>query len=357
MVHIRKGVLAYFDAQAYGDVVLPLRFVPFHALDDTPNVIVDGSPSDATALTLSHWPGAPTPPDLRDDLSAQIAFHALERRTLFDGVDVVSNNHFDQDGLASAYALCQPAPALARRDLVIDLARAGDFGTFRSRDAARLAFAIAAMEDPDRTTLDASVLDGSYPVVCGRLYEEVLPRLTEALDHPDMWRSLWVDEDAHLEESLGAVASGTVRIEERPDLDLAIVTVPEPWADRVVSRFTQLRADALHPMAINQSTPMFRVLTMRGRRYRIECRYETWVMLTSRPTMPRPDLRQLATILDESEPGDTRWSASSPGALTPILASVGDADSGLAPEAFRTIVESFLATAEPAWDPFDGAPR
>jgi len=336
--------------------VLPLRFVPFHALGSTPNVIVDGSPSEATALTLSHWPGAPTPAWLRADLSAQIAFRALEQPSLFDGIDVVSNNHFDQDGLASAYTLCEPGHAMARRDLLIDLASAGDFGTFRSRDAARLSFAVAALEDPDRTTLDLSVLDGSYPVVCGRLYEEVLPRLTEALDHPERWQTLWADEDAHLTEGLTGIASGAVRVEERPALDLAIVTVPDAWAERVASRFTQWREAALHPMAINQSTSMFRVLTMQGHRYRIECRYETWVMYTSRTVMARPDLRLLASVLDEAEPGSTRWQAGSPGSLTPTLSTVHDADSGLSPEAFRTIVESFLATAEPAWDPFAGTP-
>ena len=31
------------------------------------------------------------------DLSAQIAFLALDRPAWFDGIDVVSNNHFDQD--------------------------------------------------------------------------------------------------------------------------------------------------------------------------------------------------------------------------------------------------------------------
>lgn len=349
-------MLAYIDSGAYVGDVLPLRFVPFHQLGSSPNAIVDGSPSASTVITLSHWPGSPTPPELRDDLSAQIVFHALEQPQRFDGVESVSNNHFDQDGVASVYALTQPSPALARRDLVIDIARAGDFGTFRSRDAARLAFAIASLEHPDRTTLDASVLDGSYPVVCGRLYEEVVPRLTEALDHPERWRPLWADEDAHLTDGLAAFTSGVVTIEERADIDLAIVTVPEAWAERTASRFTQLREAALHPMAINQSTERFRVLTMQGHRYRLECRYESWVMYTSAVVPRRPDLRPLAEQLDAMEPGATRWRADAPGSLTPMLRSIDGAESGIAPEAFCAIVEAYLMTAPLAWDPFEGAP-
>ena len=40
---------------------------------------------------------------------------------------VVSNNHFDQDGLVGVFALSFPEEAEARRDLLVEVARAGDF--------------------------------------------------------------------------------------------------------------------------------------------------------------------------------------------------------------------------------------
>ncbi len=327
--------------------------MPYHLLGDTPNVIVDGSANDTTRLVLSHWPGSPTPREVLDDLSAQIAFRALEFPTWFDGIDVVSNSHFDQDGLCSAYALIDPVAATARRDLVIDVAAAGDFGTFVSRDAARLAFAIAAFEDEETSPLDRATFEGSYPDQCGRLYEAMLPRMTELLDHPDRVRTLWEREDAHLQESLDAIARGEVLIEERPDLDLAIVTVPEEWAERIAHRFTQSRNDAVHPTAVNQSTACLRLLVIHGRTYRLECRYETWVMYVSRPVQARPDLRVLATILNEAETGSSTWRAEAPGSLTPRLTMADAAgDSSITPEACRAIVEQFLATAPAAWDPF-----
>ena len=335
-----------------------MRFVPCHQLDGRPHVVVDGGPTEGTVITLSHWPGSPTPIELLDDLSAQIAFHALDRPGVLDGVErleIVTNNHFDQDGLASAFALIDPEAAQARRARTIDVARAGDFATFVERDSLRIAFALAAWADPQRSPLESSVFDGDYEDQCGRLYEALLPRMPELLDAPETLRPWWETEDAHLTESLAAIERGEVTVEERPDIDLAIVTVPEAWANRMTTRFTIARSEALHPAAVNAVTDRLRIATVQGDRSRVECRYETWVMFSSRPVMPRPDLRVLADRLNDDEPGDARWRADAPGALTPSLwLQLGD--SGLGPERFRAELERFLADAEGAWNPFAVSP-
>lgn len=326
------------------------RFVPYHELGDTPNVIVDGGPTPSTVLTLSHWPGSPTPADLLDDTSAQIAFRALDRPAVLDGIEAVSNNHFDQDGLASAFALVEPEQAVGRRELLIDVATAGDFATFESRTAMRLTFAIAAFADRDRSPLDAATFAADYALECAALYGAMLPRLTAVLDDPEALRPLWAAEDAHLDRSLRAIDAGEIQIEEVPELDLAVVHVPDDWPALPTTRFANQRTDAVHPAAVNQSTERLRILVVRGRRYRVELRYETWVMFRSRATMPRPDLRILATQLGSLEPGVARWSADSPGAITPMLTCSDD--SGLAPDQFRAHLESFLTTAPAAWDPY-----
>ncbi|MCU1502947.1 MAG: hypothetical protein JWM12_2301 [Ilumatobacteraceae bacterium] len=336
--------------------MLPLRFVPYHLLDDTPNVVVDGSANAGTVLTLSHWPGSPTPVEVRADLSAQIALRALAHPGWFLGVDAVSNNHFDQDGLAAAYALTAPEAAVARAEQLIDVARAGDFATFETREGARLAMAIAVFADAARSPLDAATFAGTYSDQCGRLYEQLLVRLPGLLADPDSVRALWADEDAHLAASLAAIASGRVRIEEHPSIDLAIVTIPDhlvsDGAHRFAHSFTTEWTEAVHPMAVNNATAMLRVLLVQGRRYRLELRYESWVMLVSRRVMPRPDLRPLATRLTELEPGAAGWTADGPGSLTPFLRIVGDAESGIEPAVVVAEVDAFLAAAPAAWDPF-----
>jgi hypothetical protein len=335
--------------------VVPLRFVPYDDLGDTPNVVVDGAAAPSTRLTLSHWPGSPTPVEVQADLSAQIAFLALDRPDRFDGIDVVSNNHFDQDGLTSMYALVDPSAALARRDLVIDVARAGDFGGFASRDAARIAIALAAYADPRSSPLDAALLEGPYPQTVGVLYEDLLPRLTEWLDHPERVRALWEDEDAHLAESMDAIARGVVTIEEVPELDLAIVTVPDDWSARATHRFTQEWSEAVHPMAVNRATERLRILLVHDDRFRLELRYESWVMFVSRRVLPRPNLAPLAESLTALEPGGAAWEADPPGALTPQLRLRAGGATELTREQVRARIERFLASAPGAWDPF--APR
>ncbi len=328
---------------------MALRFAPYHLLGDTPNVVVDGSPSPSTRLTLSHWPGSPTPPELIDDLSAQIAFHALERPALFDGIEAVSNNHFDQDGLCSAFALLHPDEALARRDRVVDVASAGDFATCRDRDSMRIAMAIAAHDDPARSPLDCGVFSGAYDDQCGTLYQELLPRFVEMLDHPERSERLWRDEDAHLTESLAALDDGTVSLVEEPELDLAVCVVPDDWAERVATRFTMEQRSALHPAALPNRTERMRLAVSHGGEHRLEFRYETWVMFRSRPLMQRVDVRQLAAHLDDLE-GRHTWRADAPRMLTPSLRP--DNGTALTFATFLDEVRAHLRTAPPAWDPF-----
>lgn len=334
-------------------IVATLRFVPEHAIAGIPNVVVDGSANADTVLTLSHWPGSPTPPELRDDLSAQIAFRALAEPERFDGIEAVTNNHFDQDGMVSAFALLHPELALPRRELLIDIAGAGDFGTFSSRDAARIAMTLAALDDDALSPLPTEVLSAAYPQRCGGLYEWTLPRLAEMADHPERWRHLWAEEDAHLGESLDAVAAGVIDVVEHPETDLAVVTVPDQWTRRATHRFTQGWSESVHPMAVNNSTTCLRVALVQGHRYRLELRYESWVMLMSRPVLPRPDLRVLANELTALEPGAATWRADAPGSLTPILEVADGHESELPPGDFVANVRRFLADAPPAWDPFD----
>jgi hypothetical protein len=324
-------------------------FVPYAELGDRPHVVVDGAPTASTRLTLSHWPGSPTPVELLDDLSAQIAFHAIERPEVLGGLDVVSTNHFDQDGLASALALVDPAAAVARRAALIDLARAGDFATYAERDSIRLAFGLAALADPVRSTLDPGIFDGSYDERCGRLYLELLPRLAGFVDDPGRVRPLWEAEDAHLGESLRAIESGTITIHEDAALDLAIVRVPDDWSELATTRFAMHRDDAVHPAAVNQSTTCMRVAIVQGGTYRVELRYETWVMYRSRPLAPRPDLRVLAARLQELDPG-AGWAATAPSTLTPSLHHAGE--SALGEVAFLAELRAFLAGAPAAWDPY-----
>jgi hypothetical protein len=328
-----------------------LRYVPYHEIDGAPNVIVDGSATDGTVLTLSHWPRTPISPGLERDLSAEMAMAYLDRGDLHGTAELVSNNHFDQDGLVSVFALTHPDEARRRRDFLIDVAAAGDFATYRNRDAARVSMIIGAFGDPQRSPL-GDVGDGSYDARCAVLYDEMLERLPEVCEDPERWRELWEEEDATLAASEALFRDGTITIEEDADLDLAVMHVPETAPSAGGHRFGGRWETGLHPMAVSNATDRFAVMMIRGARYQLLYRYESWVQYWSRPPRARVDLGPLAERLTADERGGAQWAFEGVGDLTPRLHLVDDAESTLSPEAFQRAVEHELATAEPAWLPF-----
>lgn len=322
-----------------------MRYAAFDELAGRPNVIVDGYPAEGTVLTLSHWRGSGSPEELADDLSTQIVFRYLDRPDLRVDADLVSNNHFDEDGLCGIFAVVYPDEALARRDRIIDVASAGDFGTFRDRDGARVAFALGAYTDEQRSPLGSEVFAAPYPKQAAALYEELLGKLPEMLDHPKRFRSLWADADARLGRDGARIRSGEIQIEERPEVDLAVVLVPEGNEDEDPGTVEGGEwSGGCHPFAIHNATQRHRVLIVSGRRYLMRYRYETWVRYVSRPTMPRVDLGPLADRLNQLESGG-RWSFDDIEDLTPSLHLSGAAESAVEPDDFIEAVTTFLATA------------
>ncbi|HNG76210.1 MAG TPA: hypothetical protein PLY72_17190, partial [Candidatus Obscuribacter sp.] len=90
-----------------------------------PHVVVDGSATPSTVLTLSHWPGSASPEAFRADLSASMAFkalHELEAGRFELPSEVITNNHYDEDGLVSVFALVHPQEALAMEAMLLDIA-------------------------------------------------------------------------------------------------------------------------------------------------------------------------------------------------------------------------------------------
>lgn len=295
-----------------------MRYVPYDRLGDTPNIVVDGFGNAQTRLCLSHWPRSGTPAALLADTSAQIVFRWLDRPELrHTGALAVSNNHFDEDGLIGVFAVLEPEEALRRRALLEDASRAGDFGTFRTREGARLALAIGSFGEAS--------------------YEEMLPRVLELADHPERFRERWAPGEARIEASLDALRAGTIVVEEIPALDLAIVTLPEGQVP-------------CHPMALHGRLKCYRVLTLQGRRYELRYRYESWVQYMSARVPQRVDLAPLAGWLSELEGGV--WEFEGVDAITPRLWYGGAAESHIPPERMIREVTSFLSSAPPAWDPF-----
>jgi hypothetical protein len=267
----------------------------------------------------------------------------------------VTNDHFDQDGLVSVFALCHPAAALQREAMMGEVARAGDFADFGSRDAARVAFALATLADVSRSPLSASA--GAEVVAdaaawSAHLYRELIGRLPGLCDAPGDWRELWEEEDGAFEASEQAIASGKVTIEERPAADLAIARVDPAFFAGLASRGAAAKVP-VHPAAVHRVSGAMRVLVCHGASFYCYERYETWVKFVSRRLRPRADLGPLAARLCGRERDGALWAADGPGALEPTLRlQPPGAPSSLPAENVVDIVTAYLSGAPAAWDPF-----
>ena len=331
-----------------------LEYLPYHQLGERANIIVDGEPTPSTSLLLSHWPRSTCPNGLADDLSAQMVFRYLDhlragKRPLHGDAQVVSNNHFDQDGLVSVFSLVDPEQALRCRERLVDLAEAGDFGTFSDRQSARLAMALGAFAERERSPLGTEAFDGSYSELCAALYRELLPRFPGFLDETEAYRALWEEEDAALNALQVALARGQVRITEEAPLDLAVVEdrvgVLQSLSAALGGRFQRVRG-----MAIYNATQRTCIAFVEEHRYEVVYRYETWVKYVSRPIRARRDLAGLAAQLCERE-RDARWAFDEVSKITPRLYLSPGSHSALSSEVFVGTLKRFLEETPAAWDP------
>ena len=339
--------------QAPDQLPEPARFVPYAELGTRPNVIVDGPPQQATVLTLSHWPNNDTPAELKRDTSTAIAFAYLDTPALHREQAIVSNSHFDEDGLFSMFALVDPAMAMQHRELLVDASRAGDFGVFTHRDAARLAFTVEAFADPEVSPLPKSVFAVCERRRTARLYAAMLERLPLILADLEGHQQWWRQQDEHLEQSLAWLADGTVEINARPAHDLALVRLPLELPEHSARRYLRAERAPVHPFAIHQHTRCNRLLRIQGWRYELQYRYESWVQLHSRRPALRVSLTELAAALNARESAPGTWCADDVMDVAPRLYLDGVEASGIPEGEFVERLCAYFETAPVAWDPYN----
>jgi hypothetical protein len=331
----------------------PLIFAPYEELNSAPNIIVDGSAAAGTVLTLSHWPKSGTQAELKRDTSAEIVFAYLDSPDFHVDADLVSNNHFDEDGLVGIFALTAPSMAEKYRDLLIDTANAGDFGVYKRRDAARTVFTISAYADSNTSPLPKEIFQMPYPQMAARLYEHLLELFPRLLTEVSDYKRLWETEDAQLTATEELLENGEITIEERPEIDLAVIHGPENLPTTVVHRFTQTRLAECHPFALHNRTKCSRLLIVRGQHVEFQYRYESWVQLASRRPPARVDLKGLAAELNQGETSAGRWIFDGVECITPRLHLEGSQATSLSPAIVRQRLEQHLSVGVPSWDPYD----
>lgn len=287
-----------------------MRFEFYHeGLAGVPKLSVDGTVDGA--LHLSHWEGNTTPEELRADTSTEIAlnFVASPRRgEMARGVEVVTNNHFDANGVLSVWTVLAGERALELRDLLVAAAEAGDFSEFPSERAVRASVLLQGGDNPFVEGVGSPLarhLAGGAAVDERRAYELVLPEVEGVLRRTDEYEPLWREGWAVIERALESFARGHSRVEEDEAARLSVVTLaPEAFGE---GGFDPARHAAPYTAVAHHARgELFLVATpfAGGWGYRIDYPYYSWAHTVRRPRVARRDLAPLAGRLNELEGGE-----------------------------------------------------
>ena len=164
-----------------------MRFEYYHAgLDAVRKLSIDGTVSNS--IHFSHWEGNKTPDIVKADTSTEIALNLVgssERELLTEGLELVTNNHFDTDGVLSVWTVLVGERALALREQLVAAAEAGDFSEYSSPDGVRASIVIQGSDAPvpgeDAGSPLARHLGKGAMTDEARSYELVLPEVERVI--------------------------------------------------------------------------------------------------------------------------------------------------------------------------------
>jgi hypothetical protein len=277
------------------------------AIANVPKLSVDGTVDNA--IHFSHWKGNETPASLKADTSTEIALNlvaAANREDLTQGIDLVTNNHFDTDGVLSVWSVLNGERSLALRERLIAAAEAGDFSEFSSADGVRASIAIQGSDSPiDKSGSPlAQHLAGEDFNDEARAYEVVLPHVADIIEHPNKYEALWREPWARIESALDSFAKGTSRVEEIAGPRLSLVHLAsESFGPEGFN--PALHAAPFAAISKHARGDLFLIATPLndGWAYRIDYPYYSWAETIVRPRIKRSDFTAVVAALNESDPG------------------------------------------------------
>ena len=126
---------------------------------NVPKLSVDGTVGNS--IHFSHWEGNETPFEVKADTSTEIALKLVtspNRDTLTNGIDLVTNNHFDTDGMLSVWTVMTGERAADHWDVLVAAAEAGDFSEYSSETGIRVSIAIQGSDQASSSNDQGSPL-------------------------------------------------------------------------------------------------------------------------------------------------------------------------------------------------------
>jgi hypothetical protein len=284
-----------------------MRFEFYHSgLDDVPKLSVDGTVSNS--IHFSHWEGNRTPSEVKADTSTEIVLNLVaspNRKELTQGIELVTNNHFDTDGVLSVWTALAGERALELRDKLIPAAEAGDFCELTNEAAVRASIVIQGSDQPSPGDDSGSPLAGylvGKQVDDPRAYALVLPEVERVLTRINDYEHLWSVAWGKVATAIESFERGRSQATEFADSKLSlIILAPEVFGP---AGFDPLQDGAPYT-AISRYAKgsLFLIATPLndGWAYRVDYPYYSWAETIVRPRIEHHDFSQLLTELNQLE--------------------------------------------------------
>ena len=284
------------------------------ALANVPKLSVDGTVENS--IHFSHWEGNGTPAELKADTSTEIALNLVaspNRAVLTNGIELVTNNHFDTDGVLSVWTVLTGERALRYRDLLVSAAEAGDFSEYSSDDGVRVSIAIQGADQASPNNDDGSplarMIAGEEVNDDARAYELVLPNVERLLTNINDYESLWREGWERVAAAIDSFERGESKVTEYPDSKISLITLaPNLFSGagfsptRHAAPYTTISKYAhgeLFLIAIPAGSGWF---------YRLDYPYYSWAETVVRPHIKHRDLSSALQLLNDKESNrDGRW--------------------------------------------------
>jgi len=284
-----------------------MRFEYYHSgLETVPKLSVDGTVDNA--IHFSHWQGNQTPAELKADTSTEIALNlaaAPNRNELTRGIELVTNNHFDTDGVLSVWTVLNGERALELREQLIPAAEAGDFSEFRNEAAVRASIVIQGSDQPIPDTDSRSPIAfqlAGEDVDEARAYELVLPEVERLLTRTDEYEPLWRSAWDQIAKAMESFELGGSIVTEFGEAGVSLVALaPDVFSP---SGFNPTRHAAPYTAISRYAKGRLFVITTplkNGWSYRIDYPYYSWAETVVRPRIERRDFSPLLLRLNQME--------------------------------------------------------
>lgn len=281
------------------------QFIPFHEIGERETIVVDGL--HTKGLILSHWKGGNIHSNITDDTSGGIVLNAIEQQVEGINNPLITATHFDIDGFVGVWALFEPELAMKYKSVMHQMAIIGDFRELDlsnegAEQALKLVCYINAVE---KEQFYVPFGEEEEMKLCVEKFAYFIPQFKAVLQDTEAYRDKWEEEYRRVMADYENINSGKYPINDYPEIGLQCVHADAP----------------LHYYALFSKSNGFDIVMSiyPNNCYEVECKYTTWVDITSRPTLPRISFKPLVKQLNILEKGGYTWHADGVADTGPIL--------------------------------------